>query len=677
MTSKRQADRGFPLPTPHLGYETICVNFEIPNHPLYRRAIVGHLYDLAQWWTWEKTWIPGDVRAKEVSEEFRNLLLQTLSLGECGGQTTGGNVDCVIGQVITTATAGTPEGFLPCDGQTYLREDYPELYAVLDSNLIVDADHFNTPSIKDGRIPAGVGTYPVTVDGMSGTAVLNVGNLRGEYSHTLTVNEIPAHAHQQRYNSTSGMVQDNGFTGGYSAGITPAGTPYTPLTTADAGGGFPHMNMPPITGLRFFIRASACGGTSSPVTGVRLSGCLMEYTRNGTTWFVVPGWDTLNDCIIHPPIPHGMDLRFNNCNLEYSTDSAQTWDTVPGWADAKACIDTDTPYDLRFRDGVLQWSKNGGLSWAAVDGWEVAQPESELPCRSARSFVPEFFTVIHDLAFLLNGTSDPYAIAKFNAAAQWPFTEGTNFDVAFDTTWDMKQANDLSQRIAPLSVIGNQIQAAQAFFAAGCSSEWGQADIDAFKAAMATLPEWAELPGIWIDAAYDYPRELRDWAWGKMAYPIIGAPCVPVVPQDYTCYHDFKTDGMGDWSVNEVTGGTSSFTTNGFEVDGDCNSSSTILEIERPVTGNLDAMWAKVGASHPYGVDGFRVTFLARVGGSWTVVNYWQEYSNGVWTRVADMPAAADAVRIRLKGELLSLESCVNVFIETVTFVTNAIENPC
>lgn len=52
----------------------------------------------------------------------------------------------VIGSIILSATASAPANTLLCDGASYLKSDYPELVAVLNSVFFSDSTHFVTPN---------------------------------------------------------------------------------------------------------------------------------------------------------------------------------------------------------------------------------------------------------------------------------------------------------------------------------------------------------------------------------------------------------------------------------------------------------------------------------------------------------------------------------------------------
>lgn len=151
-----------------------------------------------------------------------------------------------IGEPFALFVPEPPEGALALDGSAVLWNQYPLLAEKVPGHWIV-GPFIELPDMRTRGL-FGVGS------GTNGFEVY-AGETFGSDFHTLTVNEIPSHDHQQRYGATSGMIQDNGFTGGQSAGTTPAGTPYTPLTTASAGGGQPHPNMPPGVGVYWFIQA--------------------------------------------------------------------------------------------------------------------------------------------------------------------------------------------------------------------------------------------------------------------------------------------------------------------------------------------------------------------------------------------------------------------------------------
>lgn len=80
MASKRQQKAGFPLPDPIDGWPLLDVCLKIPNAPEYRRAFLGHIYQLGLWANWEKSYLPGDVRARDAAQLWRTVLNQYLEM---------------------------------------------------------------------------------------------------------------------------------------------------------------------------------------------------------------------------------------------------------------------------------------------------------------------------------------------------------------------------------------------------------------------------------------------------------------------------------------------------------------------------------------------------------------------------------------------------------------------
>lgn len=150
-----------------------------------------------------------------------------------------------VGDIVMCANATLPPGRLWCNGGTYNRVDYPELYAALDTAYIIDADTFKTPRLN-GRVPVGTGT---------GYAV---GQEAGAAYHVLTEAEMPAHNHSYYQIGNTFILNDaippplivtqlQTTTSGAILGQSNA--------TVTKGGNQSHNNMQPYHVVRFCIVA--------------------------------------------------------------------------------------------------------------------------------------------------------------------------------------------------------------------------------------------------------------------------------------------------------------------------------------------------------------------------------------------------------------------------------------
>lgn len=139
-----------------------------------------------------------------------------------------------IGMILPYISFTPPSGFLYCDGEEYLRVDYPLLYAVLPAIWIIDADNFEVPDLQDS-FPRGAGDPGF------------VGLTGGFDEVTLSVNQIPAHTHEIGWLHTAAT----GTTMPRITGATPDGL----IDTEETGGDGAHSNLPPYMSLPYYIKA--------------------------------------------------------------------------------------------------------------------------------------------------------------------------------------------------------------------------------------------------------------------------------------------------------------------------------------------------------------------------------------------------------------------------------------
>lgn len=171
----------------------------------------------------------------------------------------------LLGQIMPIALATIPDNMLLCDGATYLKVDYPNLYAILDSAFIVNATSFKVPDLRS-RVVIGAGQG-------SGLSNYNVNAQGGEEQHVLSVIELAAHAHSlndpghTHQQHIGNNVQMKAFVGGGSGTLTPAGAATssaadmltgsrtTGITMNNSGSGNGHNNIQPYTALKWGIVA--------------------------------------------------------------------------------------------------------------------------------------------------------------------------------------------------------------------------------------------------------------------------------------------------------------------------------------------------------------------------------------------------------------------------------------
>jgi len=161
-------------------------------------------------------------------------------------------MDADVGKLFPFATQDPPPNTLECDGSTYNRIDFPLLYAVLDSNFIVDADTFVVPDMQSRAI-IGAGTG-------SGLSSYGVNASGGLEAVQLTIAEMPAHSHTDTgHVHTEGSTIPTAITIG--AGVpapaaigSPSITGSSSANLTDTGGDGEHENRMPYRALRWCIQ---------------------------------------------------------------------------------------------------------------------------------------------------------------------------------------------------------------------------------------------------------------------------------------------------------------------------------------------------------------------------------------------------------------------------------------
>lgn len=141
----------------------------------------------------------------------------------------------MIGEIKKFARLSMPDSVLACDGATYLKADYPLLWAYLGSPYEVSGTQFHVPDYR--------GKVLVMQDG----ADFFMDDTGGEIRHTLTVSEIPSHDHTE--------WKPSGFVPVVSPGELAAILTTEQTLTGMTGGGQSHENMPPYHAVQWGIVA--------------------------------------------------------------------------------------------------------------------------------------------------------------------------------------------------------------------------------------------------------------------------------------------------------------------------------------------------------------------------------------------------------------------------------------
>ena len=141
-----------------------------------------------------------------------------------------------------------PKGWALCDGQLLPINQNQALFSLLGTTFGGDGRvNFALPDIR-GRVPIHVG---------SGHAL---GEHGGEQAHTLSIAELPSHAHLAKAsgspattNTPAGTVVLAQSTGDSAWGPASNLATMSPVTLADVGGSQAHLNMQPFLVLNFCI----------------------------------------------------------------------------------------------------------------------------------------------------------------------------------------------------------------------------------------------------------------------------------------------------------------------------------------------------------------------------------------------------------------------------------------
>lgn len=176
-------------------------------------ALIPHVSDAIAQLTIVDNWVEvDDSTADVVAECFTSLDSWYLS-------------NMLIGQV-SSFLGSLPSFWLPLEGDTYDRVDYPELWDSLDAQY-KDSTTFTLPDLSDLFLAvAGSGSY-------------SLGDVDGEGSHILTTSEMPSHTHTYLPPVVDLDLEALGVPDILAARLG------TPISTGSTGNDSAHENRPP------------------------------------------------------------------------------------------------------------------------------------------------------------------------------------------------------------------------------------------------------------------------------------------------------------------------------------------------------------------------------------------------------------------------------------------------
>jgi microcystin-dependent protein len=201
-----------------------------------------------------------------------------------------------IGAMIEFVGTDIPNGWLICDGSTLDEETYPELYDALGGS----GSTFTLPNYQ-GRVPVGYDANDTDFNA--------IGKTGGEKTHTLTIDEMPSHYHQQALGgalTTTDQVAGVGVVGKENVS-----------NTKNTGGDQPHNNLQPYIVQYWIIKAKNTTPTMASIVNTK---------NNSTTDGYSCDW--INK---HPSTIYKFKTGSISVRSGFNTAQVGTLDTIDGY----------------------------------------------------------------------------------------------------------------------------------------------------------------------------------------------------------------------------------------------------------------------------------------------------------------------------------------------------------
>jgi len=207
-----------------------CRALFVPDDEQFLAVVRGALQELTFYWNYDKY---GTLDPVDMAECFEDMFDKfCFNEGPCR----------MIGEIIAYAGPISPKSnWLPCDGTSLARADYPDLFAAIGTLYgSADATHFNLPDLQ-GRSPIGAGTG-------TGLTTRAIGDSIGEETHVLTIGELAAHVHDTGNSAILGTSAP--------PPLDAIGPNPFPAVTGSTGSDNPHNNMQPSLAINYLIVVS-------------------------------------------------------------------------------------------------------------------------------------------------------------------------------------------------------------------------------------------------------------------------------------------------------------------------------------------------------------------------------------------------------------------------------------